>query len=170
MEWTGARYADSPTVEVEILVDAPPARVWPLISDIHLMPQVSTELQRVEWQDGATGPATGARFTGWNERPNVGAWQTTSTVVECEEPTVFAWAVGDVAAPAATWRFTLAESGAGTTVRQWVQMGPGRSLLNRLIDATPEAEQKIVYVRMREYETAMTANLAEIKVRAERAR
>ena len=34
MEWTGARYADKPTVEVLIEIDAPPERVWAIVSDI----------------------------------------------------------------------------------------------------------------------------------------
>jgi len=28
VEWTGARYADKPTVEVPIEINAPPERVW----------------------------------------------------------------------------------------------------------------------------------------------
>jgi len=38
MEWTGARYADMPTVEVRTWIGAPPARVWELVSDVVLMP------------------------------------------------------------------------------------------------------------------------------------
>ncbi|HEV8623831.1 MAG TPA: SRPBCC family protein, partial [Acidimicrobiia bacterium] len=60
MEWTGARYADKPRVEVRTWIDAPPARVWALVSDIELMPRTSTELQSVEWLDGVTGPRVGA--------------------------------------------------------------------------------------------------------------
>lgn len=55
MEWTGARYADKPAVEVRIWIDAAPARVWELVSDIKLMPATSSELQSVEWLDGAAG-------------------------------------------------------------------------------------------------------------------
>ena len=47
MEWTGARYADKPSVEVRIWIDAAPAKVWELVSDIGLMPAMSTELQSV---------------------------------------------------------------------------------------------------------------------------
>ncbi|GAA5168773.1 hypothetical protein GCM10023321_63340 [Pseudonocardia eucalypti] len=28
MEWTGARYADKPTVQVRTWIEAPPERVW----------------------------------------------------------------------------------------------------------------------------------------------
>jgi uncharacterized protein YndB with AHSA1/START domain len=167
MEWTGARYADKPTVEVETFVAAPPERVWELISDIHLMAELSDELQRVEWTDGATGPGVGARFVGYNKHEAFGEWHTTSTIVECERPRVFTWAVGDPDHPGAVWRFTLAPSGDGTTLRQWVQMGPARSGLSVAIDRMPEKEQKIVFVRLREYESGMAANLAQIKSRVE---
>jgi hypothetical protein len=33
MEWTGARYADTPTVEARIWIGAPAERAWPLVSD-----------------------------------------------------------------------------------------------------------------------------------------
>ncbi len=49
MEWTGARYADMPTVKVQTWIDAPPDRVWRVVADISLMPELSDELQSVEW-------------------------------------------------------------------------------------------------------------------------
>ena len=169
MEWTGQVYADCPTAAAQILIDAPPERVWDLVSDIALMAELSSELQEVAWLDGATGPAVGRRFTGRNAHPAMGEWETVSTVTECEPPHRFAWAVGDPAHPAATWRFTLKPDGEGTLLEQWYQMGPGRSGLNIAIDAMPDKEQKIVFVRLREHEAAMNHNLAEIKDRAERA-
>jgi hypothetical protein len=76
MEWTGQVYADAPTVAAEIYVEAPLERVWPLVSDIFLMPGLSAELRQVEWLGGATGPALGHRFTGRNANPMLGEWET----------------------------------------------------------------------------------------------
>ena len=53
---------------------------------------------------------------------------------------------------------------------EWMQMGPARSGLSFAIDRMPEKEQKIVFVRMREFEANMTVTLEEIKKLAERAR
>lgn len=167
VEFTGIRHADTPTLEVEMHIEASPDCVWQFVSDIHVLPPLSNELQAVEWQDGATGPVVGARFTGYNKREDMGEWQTTSIVTQCEAPRVFAWAVGNVERPAAVWRFTLEPSGSGTVLRQWVQMGPGPSGLTMAIERWPEKEQKIVFVRLREYEAAMRANLAHIKAVAE---
>lgn len=165
MEWTGARYADTPTVEVSTWVAAPPERVWPIVSDIEAMPALSGELQDVAWCDGAVGE----RFVGRNRHDAMGEWTTTSYVVECAPPTAFGWAVQDPANPSSSWRFTLAAADGGTTVRQWMRMGPGPSGLTTAIERMPDKEQKIVFVRLRELERSMIATLAALKERVESA-
>jgi len=167
MEWTGARYADKPTVEVRTWIAAPPRRVWELVSDMQLMPTMSQELQSIEWLDGVTEPAVGARFVGHSRHEAMGEWTTTSEVVECEPERVFAWAVEDAANPTAIWRFRLEPKDGGTELSQWMQMGPGRSGLSIAIDRMPDMEQKIVFVRMREFEKNMTFTLEQIKKLAE---
>lgn len=167
MEWTGARYADNPTVEVSTWIAANPDRVWNLASDIELMPTISDELQAVQWVDGADGPRLGARFVGHNKHEARGEWSTTSRIVSFDEPREFAWAVGAPDNPSATWRFRLTPRDGGTTLVFWAQLGPGPSGLSLAIDAAPEKEQKIVFVRLREWETAITKTLAAIKGLAE---
>jgi uncharacterized membrane protein len=167
MEWTGARYADTPTVQVRTWIDAPPDRVWEVVSDIELMPTMSQELQSIEWLDGATEPSVGAGFVGHSKHEALGEWSTTSEVIECEPERVLAWAVEDPKNPTAIWRFRLEPKDGGTELSQWVQLGPGRSGLSFAIDRMPEKEQQIVFVRMREFETNMTATLEHIKTLAE---
>jgi uncharacterized protein YndB with AHSA1/START domain len=167
MEWTGQVYADAPTVAVHTRIEASPERVWALVSDIGLMAKLSRELQEVEWLDGVTGPGVGHRFVGRNAHEALGTWETTSTVIEYDEPRRFAWAVGDPGHPWSVWRFTLSPDGSGTVLEQWTQMGPARSGLSLAIEAMPDKEQKIVFVRLREFETGFKANLATIKELAE---
>jgi uncharacterized protein YndB with AHSA1/START domain len=168
VEWTGACYADKPTVEVSTLIEAPPERVWQIVADIALMPTMSDELQRIEWLDGATEPAVGVRFVGHSRHPDLGEWATTSQVIECEPARVLAWAVEDLDNPTAIWRFRLTPKDNGATeLSQWMQMGPARSGLSFAIDRMPEKEQKIVFVRMREFERNMTVTLEQIKRLAE---
>jgi uncharacterized protein YndB with AHSA1/START domain len=168
VEWTGARYADKPTVEVSTLIEAPPERVWQIVADIALMPTMSDELERIEWLDGVTEPAVGVRFVGHSKHPDLGEWATTSQVIECEPGRVLAWAVEDVDNPTAIWRFRLTPGdNGGTVLSQWMQMGPARSGLSFAIDRMPEKEQKIVFVRMREFERNMTVTLEQIKKLAE---
>lgn len=167
LEWTGARYADTPTIEVRTWIDASPDKVWDLVSDIELMPGMSEELKSVEWLDGAAGPAVGAKFVGRSEHEALGKWETTSHVIEYAPMSTFAWAVEDPSHPSAVWRFRLRPKDGGTELSEWMQMGPGRSGLSLAIDRMPDKEQKIVFVRMREFESAMTSTLAQIKKRAE---
>jgi uncharacterized membrane protein len=167
MEWTGARYTDKPEVDVRVWISASPARVWELVSDIELMPALSSELQSVEWLDGANGPAAGARFVGRSKHEALGEWETTSHVVEFEPERLFGWAVGDPASPAAQWRFRLDPKDGGTELCERVQMGPGRSGLSSAIERMPDKEQKIVFVRMREFERNITVTLERIKALAE---
>ena len=168
MEWTGACYADKPTVEVSTSIEAPPERVWQIVADIQLMPTMSEELQRIEWLNGASEPAAGARFVGHSKHPDFGEWATTSQVIECEPGRVLAWVVEDLDNPTAIWRFRLtAKDNGGTQLSQWMQMGPARSGLSFAIDRMPEKEQKIVFVRMREFERNMTVTLEQIKKLAE---
>jgi hypothetical protein len=169
MQWTGARYADGPTAQVQTWVNAPREAVWAIVADVESMPAMSSELQSVSWCEGVTGPAVGSRFVGVNRHDALGEWSSISYVIECEPPATFAWAVSDPADPSATWRFTLRPADGGTELTQWMRIGPGRSGLSLAIDAMPDKEEKIVFVRLREFEHAMTATLAAIKQRAEAA-
>lgn len=166
-----AKYSDCPSVEVEVVVDAPPSAVWELVADIELPVRFSSELQGVEWRDGATEAAVGARFTGRNRHRAIGEWETTCTVVEHEPGRALSWAVGDPASPSATWRFDLAPAGDGRThLRQEARLGPGRSGLSAAIEAMPDKEDRIIERRLAEHEANMRANLEGIKALAEAGR
>lgn len=167
VEWTGARYADTPTVHASTWIDAHPARVWSLVADIELMPTLSNELKSVQWAEGADGPRVGARFIGHNEHDAFGEWSTTSQIFACDQHREFGWVVGDPDHPSATWLFRLTPRDGGTTLSYWMRMGPGRSGLSVAIDSMPDKEQKIVFVRMREFEAAIDKTLAAIKRLAE---
>ena len=162
------RYADGPTAEATVHVAAPPEALWPLVSDIHLIASLSTEVQEVAWLGDAHEPALGAAFRGRSRHPAVGEWTTTSRVVICEPPRLFAWAVEDPDSPSAMWLFELTPRAGGTDLRQWARMGPGFSNLNLAIAAMPDKEERIVAGRLREWQAGIDANLAALKELAER--
>ena len=163
------RYADCPTTEAEVVIDAAPSVVWALVCDIQTPAEFSSEFQGGQWLEGATGPALGATFRGRNHHEARGSWETVSTVCEFEPERVFGWAVGDPEVPAAQWRFTLQPDGSGTRIRQWMQMGPGESGISELIRQMPDKEHRIIRRRLAEHQANMTATLAGIKDRAEAA-
>ena len=152
----------------EATVGAPMQTVWELVTDISLMPRFSTELQAIEWAQGCDTACLGARFIGVNRHPGVGQWTTTSTVIEFDPPRTFAWAVGDLDNPAATWRFDLNALPVGTALRHTANIGPGPSGVTMLIKREPERAAEIISNRLAEVTAAMTATLAAIAGLAER--
>ncbi len=158
----GLTMADGPTTEASIVVDATPAELWPLVTDIDLPARFSDEFQGGEWLDGATEAALGARFRGTNENPRVGRWQVICTVVEFEHERAFGWVVNDLDAPAAAWRFTLKQVGEGTRLAQWVRLGPGPSGLTAAIERIPDREHDIIVRRLDGLRSNMEANLRGI--------
>jgi uncharacterized protein YndB with AHSA1/START domain len=159
------RYTDGPTVEVEVLVDAPPERVWALVSDINLPARFSSEFRGAEWLDEE--PGVGARFVGRNWHKAMGEWETTSIVDRYEPTRVFGWCVTDLNDPSSSWWFELEQEAGGVRLRQGMRMGPAPSGLNIAIEAMPEKEERIVARRLQEHEANMRATLAGIKELAE---
>jgi uncharacterized protein YndB with AHSA1/START domain len=94
---------------VTLHIDAPPERIWELISDITKMGEYSPEVVEAEWIDGATGPAVGARYRGHVKRNE--SWPllywTTCKVTECVPGQVFEFAVIMRDRPVNTWRYEL---------------------------------------------------------------
>jgi uncharacterized protein YndB with AHSA1/START domain len=159
------KYADGPSVEVDVLIDAPIERVWEVVTDIELPTRFSSELQSVEWLDD--GPAPGARFVGNNHHDALGDWQTTCWVDRFEPPHRFSWLVSDPDDPSASWWFELEAEEDGVRVRQGGRLGPARSGLTYAITAMPDKEDRIVARRLEEWERNMRANLDGIKQLAE---
>jgi uncharacterized protein YndB with AHSA1/START domain len=162
------RMSDRPTVEAEISIQASPAKVWALVTDLNAVGQWSPEYKGGEWIGGATGPAVGARFKGRNKREDR-EWESESTVTECEVERTLAWAVGrDPGHAGASWRFDLTPQDSGTHVRQQVMIGPGPSGLTAVIAQRPDLEEKIIANRCAEHRRNMQATLQGLKATAER--
>jgi hypothetical protein len=159
------KYADGPSTEVDILIDAPIERVWELVADINLPAQFSTEFLGAQWLDDA--PCVGARFQGRNHHKALGEWETTSFVNRYEPLRVFGWAVTDPDSPSSCWWFELEQEPGGVRLRQGTRMGPAPSGLTNAITAMPDKEERIIARRLQEYETNMRATIEGIKQLAE---
>jgi len=159
------RYADGPTVEVEVLVQAPVEKVWALVTDIELPAKFSSEFEGATWVD--EGPRLSARFVGRNSHPAAGTWETTSYVVRYDPPRAFGWNVSDPDHPSASWWFDLEPEEDQIRLRYGARLGPGPSGLTPAITAMPDKEERIVARRLEEHERNMRATLAGIKALAE---
>jgi len=163
------RYRDCPTTEVTRRIAASPEAAWAAVTDIALPvgdgAEGGGELRAVEWLDGASEVAVGARFRGTNANVHLGEWQTDAEVVDVEDGRRWAYDVGEPGAPWATWGFEVDPVGDGVVVRHWMRMGPNRSGLSVAIDAMPEKEGRIVERRLAELATSMAATLERLDQR-----
>ena len=153
-------------MEKDIFVEASPDAVWKVCTDLPRFGEWSPENRGGQWV-GADGPALGVEFLGKQEHPGRGEWETTCVVSAFEPSKVFAWTLGETANPGAVWSFELAEETGGTRLKQSVKMGPGPSGITEVIKALPDKEERIIEVRLSEYEAGMTAVLEGIKAAAE---
>lgn len=167
---TSMRYRDLPTVEVTQRVRCDVPTAWALVTDINLPAHCSSELQSVEWLDGAASVEVGARFQGRSTHEAFGDWSTVCEVVEVEDDGVQRRWVYDVVGPdgpGARWAFEVEPTSDGVLVRQWGRMGPGPSGLTPAIVAMPDKEARIVANRLSEWQTNMRANLEWVRSQAE---
>ena len=117
--------------QVSVDVEASPAAVFALVSDVTRIGEFSPETFEAEWLDGAAEPAVGARFRGHVKRNGRGPiYWTTCTVTACEPEKEFAFTVDIGGSPVNTWGYRLAPNGDGTTLTEWFELRP--TLANRL--------------------------------------
>jgi Polyketide cyclase / dehydrase and lipid transport. len=101
--------------EATVVINAEPAAIWALVTDITRMGEWSPEARGGRWL-GARGPVQGARFIGFN-RHGLMWWATRCTVIECDPPRRFAFQVAE-SGMTWGWRLDPADDG-GTQVTQW---------------------------------------------------
>lgn len=101
---------------VTVQMDAPPQRVWDLVSDITRTGEFSPETLQAEWLGDATGPEQGARFRGQVKRNGRGPLYWTECVVDVAEPNEeFTFTVMLNGQRMNTWSYKLAERDDGGT-------------------------------------------------------
>jgi len=115
-----------------VTVRADPDRLWAMVTDVTRTGEWSPETYRAEWLNGATGPAVGARFKGYNRRKKA-KWATVCEVIEAEPPRVFAFAVGTAAKPQTVWRYQLTPSENGVELTESFELMKPLSILSRLV-------------------------------------
>jgi len=159
------RLTDEPGTWVEVEVDAPPERVWTVVTDIDAPAQFSDEFLGARWVAG--GPAPGASFVGRSRHPSIGEWEVESFVHLYEEGRSFGWATVDRSNPGSRWRFDLEAAGSGTRLRFSMSMGPGPSGISIAIEAMPDKEPRILHRRVSEHHANMARTVEGLKAIAE---
>jgi hypothetical protein len=104
---------------VSVVVDAPVAAVWQVVSDVRRTGEWSHECRSGEWLGGADAAVPGARFRGRNRARWV-RWSRTCEIVAADEPAELVWRTEPTwLYPDSTeWRIRLATEGRGTRITQ----------------------------------------------------
>jgi uncharacterized protein YndB with AHSA1/START domain len=97
--------------EVTVHVEAPPERLWSLVTDVTQTGRWSPECTGCAWEDGADRAVVGARFKGHNRHGPV-RWTTHCEVVAADAPTHFAFQVKE---SGMRWGYRFEPDGAGGT-------------------------------------------------------
>jgi uncharacterized protein YndB with AHSA1/START domain len=146
-------------IEASIRIDAPPARVWEIVSDQRRMNEWSPEVYRQKFF-GEIG--LGTRSINLNKRKGF-FWPSASKITEfVPEKRLAFYVIG----PADTWSYDLAPNGDGTLVTERRELKGGRrSILSKLTAA-------IALGGIEEHDVELVAGmettLARIKAEAER--
>lgn len=104
---------------VDLYMEASPAEVWALVSDVTRIGEFSPETFEAEWVGGATGPEAGASFRGHVKRNGRGPiYWTDCRVTQAEPERVFEFEVLTGGKVVNTWGYELEPSGTGTKVTE----------------------------------------------------
>lgn len=162
------RFEDGPGAIAEIDIDARPAVVWGLVTDVETSTRFSSEAVGAEWADDQRG--VGAVFHGRNQHPAVGEWSTPCVVDTYDDTTSFGWRTSDPDNPGARWRFDLEALAGRTRLRFSYRMGPGPSGTTMAIDAYPDNEARVLRRRLDDVHANMQRTVEGIKQLAEESR
>ena len=117
--------------EVSLRIDAPPERLYEIVTDVANMGRLSPECIGGAWQGGATGPAVGATFKGRNKR-GIARWSTKNVVVEAEPGKAFAF---ETQQSGTRWTYRFEPAGDGTIVTESRAAWRSRPLLAKVFSA-----------------------------------
>jgi Polyketide cyclase / dehydrase and lipid transport len=99
-------------------VDASPDALYDLVSDITRTPELSDDIVRCTWLDGATGPAVGARFKAVNDGRGKPNWSNKPIVTVADPGREFVFARTEPFAGTVQWRYVFSPEGTGTVVTE----------------------------------------------------
>ncbi len=106
----------TPTATADVTVNAGPAEVYGLITDLATLAELADETTSMSWHKGDS-VRPGAVFKGKN-RNGSKTWTTTCTVTAAEPGRVFAFDVHSMAIPVAHWRYDIAGTDGGCQVTE----------------------------------------------------
>lgn len=99
-------------------IEAAPEALYDFISDVTRTPELTPDIVRCEWRDGATGPAVGARFKAINTAGHGPKWSNKPVVIAAERGREFGFDRSEPFGGTVRWRYRFAPDGTGTRVTE----------------------------------------------------
>lgn len=127
--------------EATVEIAATPEAVYDVVSDVTRTGQWSPQCERCEWNDGATGPAPGARFTGHN-REGSREWSAQAVVEQAVPGRLFSFHTEFNGVARTRWSYRLEPAGSGTRVTESYERLTRPPLLVRVVEATIRRNRK----------------------------
>jgi uncharacterized protein YndB with AHSA1/START domain len=149
-----------PLLEDSVEIDAPTARVWPLVSDVVRMPEWSPQVISTRLRNGYDEIALGAEFTNRNRQGEL-EWITHGRIVELEPERRIAFRIEE---NWVIWSFTLEPAGGSTRLVQRREAPDGISELSLELTDGYLGGQEVFTATMR---AGMRQTLEAIKAAAE---
>ena len=105
---------------LSVVVGTTARRVYDLVADLPRMGEWSPECERVEWQDGATGPAPGARFVGHNRTGprRLVRWSRRGRVLTADPGREFSFVTEEGGRESTVWCYRFEPCDGGTRVTE----------------------------------------------------
>jgi len=100
-----------------IQIQAPPEKVYAMVSDVTRVGEWSPECRKAEWVEG-DGPEVGARFKGHNKQNWLIQWSRPATVKVADPGKEFTFETGKPGKEETRWTYRLAPSSEGTELTE----------------------------------------------------
>ena len=144
----------------DIVIESTPEHIYDLVAELPRMGEWSPECQSVEWVDGSTGPAAGARFVGHNRGGPRGLfkWSRHGRVLVADPGRGFVFVTEEGGRESTEWQYRFEPVDGGTRVSEGYEVRwiPAWA---RIVDVPTN--------RYRELREAMRHTLGQLKRAAE---
>jgi len=104
------------TDTVERYIEASPEALYDLVADVTRTPELTPDIVKVVWLDGATEAKVGARFKATNKQGRGPNWNNKPVIVTVDPGREIAWARTEPFAGTLEWRYRFVPEGTGTRV------------------------------------------------------
>ena len=150
--------------EAQVYVEAPPDKVFQLVSDVTRVPEWSPECRRCEWLGEPSKPVAGARYQGHNRKGWM-RWTVPCRVTDVEPGQVFAFETVPPfpykgRGPQTRWRYEFKPASGGTVLTESFEVLWYSQLIIRAFFGGPAA-------RLAQLEANVRDTLVRIKAAAE---